>query len=268
MTGDRCDRRTLAAVYGEGTELYDEIWSPVILPPALSLLSRLDLADAHRVLDVGAGTGSLTPSLRRLAPTAHLVSIEPSQRMLRLADRVGESSCVLGDATAVPVAAGQVDLVVLAYVLFHLLDPDVGMQEAGRVLRAGGQVGTVTWASERMPQAADVWNQVLERHNVPTLPEHGNDEGLDSEEAMGALIARTGLEPVAVWIEPIDYTFKRDAFWRLRTGYGLSRARLDAVDSSTRMEVLAEARQRLSGLERSDYRFQGEVVCSVSRRPG
>jgi SAM-dependent methyltransferase len=268
MTGDRCDQRTLAAAYGGATELYDEIWSPVILPPALSLISRLDLAGARRVLDIGAGTGSLTPILRQLAPAAHLISIEPSQSMLRVANGLGLSSCVLGDAAAVPVADGRVDVVVLAYVLFHLLDPDVGMREAGRVLRGGGHVGTVTWANEQPPRATAVWNEVMERYDVPTLPEHRNDQGLDSEGAIDTLIRRTGLEPVEVWTEPIDHTLEPDAFWRLRTGLGLSRARLDTLDNSTRAEVLAEAHRCLGALRPSDHRFRGEVVCSVSRRRG
>jgi hypothetical protein len=141
------------------------------------------------------------------------------------------------------------------------------MREARRVLRAGGQVGTVTWANEQPPRATEVWNEVMERYDVPTLPQHGNYQGLDSEEAIDTLIRRARLEPVDAWIEPIDHTLEPDAYWRLRTGYGLSRARLDTLDNSTRAEVLDEARRRLGGLRPSDYRFRGEVVCSVSQTP-
>ena len=165
MTNDRIDVNTLAAVYGNGSELYGEIWSPVILPPALSLVSRLDLSQARCVLDVGAGTGSLTPALRQAAPHAHVVSIDPSLDMLRLAPIEHGTSRASGDAMALPIGDAQAHVVVLAYVLFHLPDPEVGMREAHRVLCAEGQVGTITWVRrEGPPRAFQIWDQVLERN--------------------------------------------------------------------------------------------------------
>ena len=147
---------------------------------------------------------------------------------------------------------------------FHLTDPERGLQEARRVLCSGGQVGTVTWAREWPPRAAVLWDEVLEQFGVPVLPMHGNDSGLDSVEAIRELVGRTGFEPYEIWVETIDHTFVPEDFYRLRSGYGLNRARLSTLDDRTRQMVLAKVRQRFDQLRPSDYRFRGEVVCSVS----
>lgn len=266
MPGDRCDRGTLDAVYGAGSELYAELWSPVIVPPAVSLVARMELAHAHWILDVGSGTGALTSVLRRAAHTAQIVSLELSGDMLRLAKDGRNVHAIRGDAMALPVGDGLAQAVVLAFVLFHLTDPERGLQEARRVLCSGGQVGTVTWAREWPSHAAKVWDEVLEQSGVPTLPAHGNHSGLDSVEAIRELVGRSGLSPGDIWVETIEHTFVPEDFFRLRSGYGLHRARLNALDEAARRRILAEVRRRFEQLAPSDHCFRGEVVCSVSTR--
>ena len=125
--GERCDRASLAAVYREGAAGYDTRWSPVILPPAEAVVAALELAGAGVVLDVGAGTGALTPALRIAAPRAAIVSIDTSQDMLEYARARRAVLPILSDAAALPHPDGCADAVLLAYVLFHLLDPEAGV---------------------------------------------------------------------------------------------------------------------------------------------
>lgn len=144
MTEPRIDCGALAAVYGRGAEIYDSLWSPVIRPPALSVIESLDLAGAARVLDVGAGTGALLGALRAAVPDGSILSVDPALQMLQHAHKHRGAVAALADAAALPFGTSTIDAVLLAYVLFHLLDPGAGLREAARVLRAGGRLGTVT----------------------------------------------------------------------------------------------------------------------------
>jgi SAM-dependent methyltransferase len=224
---------------------------------------RLDLASAARVLDVGAGTGALTPALRAAAPHAAIISVDPAWAMLRFARARRDVTPALADAAALPVADATVDAVLLAYVLFMLADPARGVREATRVLRTGGRVGTVTWASEEQSLAAKTWDATLDELGVPALPAHSNHTGLDTAESVGTFLAAAGLVRGDVWQETIDYTFEPDRFWRLRTSHGVNGLRLARLGAARRERVLAELHDRLSALAPCDYQFRGTLVCAV-----
>jgi hypothetical protein len=55
----RCDPATTSEVYAHGADAYDDAWSPVILPPAASVVRRLDLKSA--------GPGAIGVSVSRRA---------------------------------------------------------------------------------------------------------------------------------------------------------------------------------------------------------
>jgi ubiquinone/menaquinone biosynthesis C-methylase UbiE len=266
-TGARCDAATTREVYAHGAEAYDDAWSPVILPPAAAVVRQLDLRRARRVLDVGAGTGALTHELRAAAPRALVVSIDPAREMLRFARERRHVTPALADALALPFASEGVDAVLLAYVLFMLTDPAQGLREATRVLRAGGRLGTVTWASEEPSLAAKTWDATLEEFGVPALRDHSNHSGLDTAEGVETLLADAGLACQRLWDETIEHTFERERFWQLRTRHGTNRLRLAGLDGSRRELLLLELRNRLGSLPRSAYRFRGALVCSVSEKP-
>jgi SAM-dependent methyltransferase len=268
VTVARCDAATTSEAYAHGADAYDDVWSPVILPPALSVVERLDLAHASRIVDVGAGTGALTPALREAAPPGALVaSVDPSTDMLRFAQARRNVTPVLADAIALPFETESTDAVLLAYVLFMLVDPAAGVAEAVRVLRPGGRVGTVTWASEQAPHAGLVWDETLSEFGVPTLPAHNNHQGLDTEDAIDQLVTAAGLRPCKVWRDTVEHTFARADFWRLRTSHGTTRLRLLGLGPASREHVERELRRRLADLPSTSYRFRGTLVCSVSEKP-
>ncbi|HEV3212994.1 MAG TPA: class I SAM-dependent methyltransferase [Acidimicrobiales bacterium] len=264
MESARCDRTTLAEIYESGAETYRDVWSPIIIPPARRLISRLDLRGATVVLDVGAGVGALTPLLRSAAPQAGIVSMDPSLAMLQSIPAGEISVAVQGDAMALPFGTECADAVILSYVLFHLPDPGGGLREARRVLRSDGLLGTVTWGEEQPLRAADVWSEVLDVHSIPTLPAGSNHEGLDSVDAMTSTLRDAGLARVDAWIEMVEYDFDPDEYFRFRSGFGINRARLETVEESRRLEVLAEVRHRLDLLDSDAYAYRAQAICAVS----
>lgn len=261
-------RHLLAAGYTADASVYDELWSPAILPSAESLVRSLRIEHARLVLDVGAGTGSLTPALRAAAPQAIIVGIDASEGMLQIARTRRQARGVVGDAAALPVTEHTADAVVLAFVLFHLPDPDAGLAEAARALRPPGHLGTVTWAKEWPTRAGTLWDEALDAAGAPAPPARSDHGGLDSPAAMDDKLRRAGLVPRRVWTRSIDYTFAPKDFWQLRVGFGSPRWRLERVDPSSREDVLARLRDRFSKLGTKDFRFRGRVVLAIAEGQG
>jgi SAM-dependent methyltransferase len=252
------------AHYDLGAERYEKWWSPVILPAAAGLIPWLELDGRSIVLDVGAGTGALASAVRTAAP-ATVVAVDASAEMLRVAHGQRGIPAVQADAMALPVAAGKADAVVLAYVLFHLPDPVVALKEAARVLRPGGRVATVTWASERIEPAQMVWDEALTDAGVPQGPLRRVDAGLDSREAVDRLLRAAGLVPERVWSEQLRHQWDHESFWIFVSGR--SAERLGGIDRHHRSVLLARLRTRLRDLRPEDFLWEGQVICAVAAKP-
>jgi SAM-dependent methyltransferase len=264
----RPERAVVTASYDRGVDAYDALWSPVILPPARAVVGALRLRSGNRVVDIGAGTGALTPVLRaEVGSAARVVALDASRGMLHAARSVHGVSAAQADAAALPIADGSADAALLAFVLFHLNDPARGIAEAARVLRPGGRVGTVTWAREGSFKAGAVSDSVFADSGVPTLPVHRVDAGLDSPTGVEALLLGGRLRPERTWTEQSHHRWEPSTFWQLATGSGVNRTRLTFVDASTRRAVLTRLRKRLDELEADDYVWSGEVVCAVGTKP-
>jgi SAM-dependent methyltransferase/DNA-binding transcriptional ArsR family regulator len=119
---------------------------------ARAFLGLLRLGD---VLDGGSGDGTIA---QLLAPRARSVTcLDRSPRVLTAArERLGgvpHVRFVLGDLHAVPAADASFDHVLLFNVLTHAATPARVLGEAGRVLRAGGDLVIVTLAAHDHPDA-------------------------------------------------------------------------------------------------------------------
>jgi len=263
----RPQRADVADSYNRGVDAYEALWSPVILPPAISLLRDLELAGSDLVVDVGAGTGALLEEIRSAAPAARTVTLDASAQMLQVARTRRGASAVLADALALPLADECASAVILAYVLFHLPDPVRTLAEAARVLRPGGRAGTITWAWERGPRASSMWNQILADAGVPAGPLRHADIGLDTPDAIAAVLRSAGLRPERIWRQALRRQWDRASYLRLASGGGASRVRLSLVGSATRADVLALLRRGLEHLSPGDLLWEGEVICAVATRP-
>lgn len=256
-------RADVAGSYDRGTEVYEALWSPVILPPAAALVQNLGLTGRCVVADVGAGTGALISAVRSAAPDARVVALDASAGMLRLARTRRGAAAVHANALALPLADATADAVILAYVLFHLTDPPRALAEAARVLRPGGRVAAISWAWERASRADTIWDQILTDAGVPPAPLRRVDAGPAPSRWPNA---RTMTGPIDDGAARSRCALAGARPSSARLPGGANRVRLSRVDAATGAEVLARAHSRLGQLVPQDYLWEGEIICAVATK--
>ena len=105
-----------------------------------AMVGGLGLAPGSRVLDVAAGTGSITRLLE--SGGLDVLSVDQSRQMTQMAKRRG-AAAVLATAERLPFADGTFDGVTFGYLLRYVDDVSRCLEELVRILRPGGIVGMV-----------------------------------------------------------------------------------------------------------------------------
>lgn len=105
------------------------------------IVQQTQLAQAHRILEVGSGTGAVLCSLQHLLPAARFYGVDLRRDYLQEAElSAPQSHLVNADAAALPVAEGDFDATVCHYFLLWVRDPQTVLTEMKRVTRPGGAV--------------------------------------------------------------------------------------------------------------------------------
>lgn len=105
-----------------------------------AMCNGMDLLSGSHVLDVAAGTGSITRRLQ--ARGVRVTSLDQSQAMLRRAADRG-ATAVLATAERLPFPDDTFDGVTFGYLLRYVDDVPGALRELARVLRPGGVAGMV-----------------------------------------------------------------------------------------------------------------------------
>jgi SAM-dependent methyltransferase len=136
------------------TWLYDPLLSATLREQEFksALVRQATIAPGHRVLDLGAGTGTLTLLLKQVEPQAEVSGVDGDPEILERARRkAAEAGSPItfteGMAHALPYPDASFDRVVTSLLLHHLANSEKkrALAEVWRVLRPGGELHVADW---------------------------------------------------------------------------------------------------------------------------
>ncbi len=141
----------------------------------------LRLLPPMTIADLGAGEGTFALLLAERAKK--VIAVDTSARMIEVAREqalrhgVKNVEYRLGDMEEVPIGDAEVDLVFFSQSLHHALHPQRAIEEAWRILAAGGRIVILDLAKHRFEEArelyADEWLGFSESELEAMLEEAG-----------------------------------------------------------------------------------------------
>ncbi len=168
-------------------------------------LDHAGLARGSVVLDAGCGPGFLALDLaRRVGRAGRVIAIDASERFVdhlrarAAADGLQNVEALVGDAAQLPLEEGTFDVALCRWLLMFVETPDRAVEEMARVLRPGGTLVAIEYASIRaiaLHPEGRAFARVYEAVDA-LLRQYGGDPDVGAR--MPALCASAGLEVVDV----------------------------------------------------------------------
>ena len=191
------------------TGLYDTVLALTMREgrwrPRLCARIAAQLARGGRIVDVGAGTGTLAIALAALCPDAEVIAVDGDAEVLRLAQRKPGADRVTwrqGLAGQLDLEDASTDAVVMSLLLHHL-DPGAkqrALTDARRVLRPDRGLHVADWGRPQDPVMRAAFAVVQLIDGIEGTRDHAAGR-------LPAFLAQAGFSGV-------------ERYARLRTGWG------------------------------------------------
>jgi ubiquinone/menaquinone biosynthesis C-methylase UbiE len=200
------------------------------------------------------------------APSAEVIGADLSLGMILEAP--DDFPRAVMDAARLAFEKHSFDVIILAFVLFHLPEPILALKEAARVLRGGGSIGTLTWGTVPGYPALEIWNETLDAAEAAPMDGLSRHYLVDSPEKMRAMLELADFVSVKTWTRRFEHRQSLEEFLAHRTGHGASRRRLDSLPARVQKTCIETARSRLIELTPEDFTDRSDVVYTVAATPG
>jgi SAM-dependent methyltransferase len=200
---------------GEPYEAYVGRWSRLA---AADFVDWLEVPAVRRWLDVGCGTGALTELVLARAAPVSVVGVDPSEGFVEFARAAvldERASFAVGDAQALPFAAGSVDAAVAGLVLNFVPEPLAAAREMARVTVTGGTVAAYVWDyAGDMQMMRRFWDAAVELDPGAAELDEGGRFPIARGDALGDLFAAARLGGVETRAIDVPTHFRDfDDYW-------------------------------------------------------
>jgi ubiquinone/menaquinone biosynthesis C-methylase UbiE len=244
------------------------------------IASRLvDLAAPSKgdvVLDVGTGTGLVANLLAPKVQPGPVFGIDLSENMLSIArSRKAKNVQFVGMAAEHLVFRPETfDLVTMGEALAYLADPTTALEEAHRVLKAGGRLAVSCQRRSLNTRAQDLFFQglaPLARRHYLSLPRYSSERSRFGEPGQLRQILREAGFEVTQMTETVTGGRTRDAreWTDLMAGAGpLPFTLINSLGPRYRSELEAEVEAAMASLGDPDdaFRYHHSYVLAVARK--
>jgi len=274
----------IVARYDADAADYARYWGPVLERASRRLVDYLDVFVSRRdgnvrVLEVGAGTGTLALAALERWPRAQLIVSDAARGMLDQARRRIAASglasdrarFLLGSADALPLEDASVDLILSSFVLQLVPDRPAALAEGRRLLAPGGMLGYVTWLDRdsREPFVpADEFDEAVYDLEFdepePATEPHAGD--VPSARAATDELRRTGFVRASAREDELVHEWTMESYLEYKLAYD-ERYLLSLLDDHHRQALEDNARARLSRLADAQFRWHAPIVFARARRP-
>lgn len=270
----------IVARYDRQARRYERYWAPVIGPTALRILDVVapwlaaDGAGAT-ILDVGAGTGTLSRAVAARWPGAQVIALDPASEMLALAavhlraDGASNARVVVAGAEAMPLASASVDVAISSFAMQLVPDRPAALREIRRVLRPGGHLAYITWLDRGEAFAPhDAFDEAVLDLDIdePDEPEETRAGDLASPAAAAAQLRREGFERCGATVTRLRHAWTLEAYLAYKLGYD-ELALVSSLSRGDRARLERLARRRLEPLPADAFVWETEVAMAWGQVP-
>jgi ubiquinone/menaquinone biosynthesis C-methylase UbiE len=243
---------------------------------ASRLVDLVAPARNEQVLDVATGTGLVANLIAPLVNPGLVFGVDLSENMLSIARaRKARNAQFMGMAAEHLVFRPEMfDLVTMGEALVYLADPTAALEEAHRVLRAGGRLAVSVQRRSLSTRAQDLFFQglaPLARRHYLSLPRFGSERSRFGEpDVLPKILGASGFEMVKL-TEVVTGGRCHDAreWTELMAGAGpLPYTLIHALGPRYRSELYAEVEAAMASLGDPDdaFRYHHSYVLAVARK--
>lgn len=265
--------RHLAERYSAGADIYKQYWLPILTPMGKTLLDLLPVSGAKRILDVGTGPGSLIAYIHQRSPSAQIVAIDISRKMIALAPTSTNAHFSLMDASRLALDQNGFDLAVLAFVIFHYPDITAGLEELKRILRPGAVVGSAVFHTSPEFEAKRIWDAALAEEIEKTNTTAINLSAVDKTEMTNrskkskALFNSAGFTEISTTERAYAYQWKPDDYRAFRSGFGSSGEKFRSLPVESQTRLSNSVRESYLRLQTRSFQFEPVILYTTAKKP-